>query len=258
MALFAARYQQEGETMVFEPQESLKRKMAKNGSVLQYMHSVAGAGKGLIVMGVMLIGIGVMLAAALFNIMGADRAIVMASFIVVPSILLIVLGVFMQKKRESAWVPSYMKNTDMKEKDLHQIDQEFKQPGTILLSLDNGKDANSLKRMGFVTANYVKLPGVKPSIFRLEDIVACLYTKKMLCADGGYEDALIAYPLHGDWVYCWTSPPEKASLEIVKAIGERNPRIITDHHFTYEGKEYDAVSGMDAVKELCKQVYGKQ
>ena len=31
MALFAARYQQEGETMVFEPQESLKRKMAKNG-----------------------------------------------------------------------------------------------------------------------------------------------------------------------------------------------------------------------------------
>ena len=128
MALFAARYQQEGETMVFEPQESLKRKMAKNGSVLQYMHSVAGAGKGLIVMGVMLIGIGVMLAAALFNIMGADRAIVMASVIVVPSILLIVLGIFMQKKRESAWVSSYMKNTDMKEKDLHQIDQEFKQP----------------------------------------------------------------------------------------------------------------------------------
>ena len=53
--------------MVFEPESSLKRKMAKNGSVLQYMHSVAGAGKGLIAMGIMLIGIVAMLTAALFN-----------------------------------------------------------------------------------------------------------------------------------------------------------------------------------------------
>lgn len=243
--------------MVFEPKDSLKRKMAKNGSVLQYMHSVAGAGKGLMAAGAMLIGIAAMLAAALFNMMGAERAIVMALVIAVPSALLIVLGIFMQKKREREWVSSYMKKTDMKEQDLHKIDQEFKQPGVVLLSLDNGKDTNSLKRMGFITANYVKLPGVKPSIFRLEDVVACLYTKKMLCADGGYDSALLAYPLHGDWVYCWTSPPEKASLEIVKAIGEHNPRIITDHHFIYEGKEYDAVSGMDEVKELHKRVYGK-
>ncbi len=244
--------------MVFEPESSLKRKMAKNGSVLQYMHSVAGAGKGLIAMGIMLIGIGAMLTAALFNMMGAERAMVMALVIMAPSVLLIVLGIFMQKKREREWVSSYMKKTDMKEQDLRQIDQEFKQPGIVLLSLDNGKDANSLKKMGFITANYVKLPGVKPSIFRLEDIVACLYTKKMLCADGGYDRALIAYPLHVDWVYCWTSPPEKASLEIVKTIGEHNPRIITDHHFIYEGKEYDAVGGMDEVKALYKRVYGKQ
>ncbi len=244
--------------MVFEPKDSLKKKMAKNGSVLQYMHSVAGAGKGLITMGAMLIAIGLMLAAALSGMMGAERAIMMAVVVAVPSVLLIVLGIFMQKKREREWISSYMKNTDMKEQDLRQIDQEFKQPGVVLLSLDNGKDANSLKKMGFITANYVKLPGVKPSIFRLEDIVACLYTKKMLCADGGYDSALIAYPLHGDWVYCWTSPPEKASIEIAKAIGQRNPRIITDHHFAYEGKEYDAVGGMDEVKELHKRVYGKR
>ena len=86
--------------MVFEPESSLKRKMAKNGSVLQYMHSVAGAGKGLIAMGIMLIGIGAMLTAALFNMMGAERAMVMALVIMAPSVLLIVLGIFMQKKRE--------------------------------------------------------------------------------------------------------------------------------------------------------------
>ena len=48
--------------MIFEPDERLKKKMAKNGSVLQFMYSVAGAGKGLITAGVMLIGIGALLA----------------------------------------------------------------------------------------------------------------------------------------------------------------------------------------------------
>ena len=38
------------------------------------------------------------------------------------------------------------------------------------------------------------------------------------------------------------SPPEKASLEIVEAIEARNPMVITSHHFTYEGKTYDAVT----------------
>lgn len=242
--------------MIFEPDERLKRKMSKNGSVLQYMYSVAGAGKGLITMGIMLIFIAVLLAAVLFNTMG-NKAVMLAAVIAVPSISLIVLGTFMQKKREAGWVSGYMSRSSLKERDLHQADEEFRQPGTLLFSLDKGKDDNSLKRMGFITANYVKFPGPKPCIFRLEDIVTCLYTKKMLCADGGYDRALLAYGLDGEYAYLYTSPPEKASLEIVKAIGERNPRIITDHHFAYEGKEYDAVQDVNGVIALHKRVYGK-
>lgn len=50
--------------MVLVPDDKLKRKMSKNGSVLQFMYSAAGAGKGLAALGGMLIGIGIMLAAA--------------------------------------------------------------------------------------------------------------------------------------------------------------------------------------------------
>ena len=53
------------------------------------------------------------------------------------------------------------------------------------------------------------------------------------------------------------NPPEKASLAIVKAIRERNPRVISDHFFSYEGKEYDAVKNPEEVIRLHKQVYGK-
>lgn len=39
------------EYMIFEPDDKLKQKMTKNGSVLQYMYSVSGAGKGIMAMG---------------------------------------------------------------------------------------------------------------------------------------------------------------------------------------------------------------
>ena len=244
--------------MVFEPESSLKRKMAKNGSVLQYMHSVAGAGKGLIAMGIMLIGIGAMLTAALFNMMGAERAMVMALVIMAPSVLLIVLGIFMQKKREREWVSSYMKKTDMKEQDLRQIDQEFKQPGIVLLSLDNGKDANSLKKMGFITSHYLKFPGPNQALFPLQNMVACFYTKKYLCQDGGYDRALVAYTDDGDLGVLYKDPPEKACLEMIDAIAAHNPLIITDHHFSYEGREYDAVRQPEEVISLHRRMRSGQ
>ncbi len=244
--------------MVFEPDDKMKKKMAKNGSVLQYMYSVAGAGKGLIAMGGMLVGIGVLLAAALAGMMGTEGAVKLAVAVGVPGVLLVVLGIFMQQKRERAWLAAYMKETGLSEQELRQIDEEFKQPGTMLLAFYKGKDTNSLKRMGFITANYIKIPAVKPFIYRLDDMVACFYTKKLLCKDGGYDDALIAYSLDAERGFIITEPPERASLEIVKAVRERNPKIIADHHFAYEDREYDAAAGMDQVIELHKRVYGRQ
>ncbi len=243
--------------MVFIPDDNLKRKMSKNGSVLQFMYSVAGAGKGLIAMGAMLIVIAVMLAAALFNIIGTGGAVKMAAAIIVPSILLIVIGIRMQKKKESGWLKAYMEPTGLSEQEVHQIEQEFRQPDTLFFSFDKGKDTNSLKKMGFITKTYIKFPGVNTYVFRLDDMVASFYTKKYLCDDGGYDRAFVAYPLNSEWGILMRDPSEKASLEIVKAIAERNPKVITEHHFSYEGKEYDAVRGLDEVIALHKRFYGR-
>lgn len=243
--------------MVFEPDDKLKQKMTKNGSVLQFMYSVSGAGKGLAAMGIMLIIIGIALAAILVNTVGAQGAITFAVFLIVPGILLTVLGISMQQKRERGWAKAYRKACGLSEQDLLQIEQEFRKPGTVLLSMDKDKDTNSLKRMGFITEHYVKFPSIDPCIFRLEDLVACLYTKKYLCQDGGYDRALVAYIADRELGFLHRNPPEKPSLAIVKAIGERNPRVITDHFFTYEGKEYDAVRKPEEVILLHKRVYGK-
>ena len=171
--------------MVLVPDDKLKKKMSKNGSVLQFMYSATGAGKGLVAVGVMLMVIAVMLAAALFNIMGAESAIKMAVVIIVPSILLVVLGIYMQQKKERGWVKAFMDQSSFDEQEIYRIEQEFKQPETVLFALDKGKDTNSLKRIGFITRNYIKFPGLSSCVFRLDDMVACFYTKKYLCQDGG-------------------------------------------------------------------------
>lgn len=242
--------------MIFEPDDKLKQKMTKNGSVLQYMYSVSGAGKGIMAMGIMLALIGAALAAVLMNTMGTQGAVRFGAVMIIPGILLTVLGVFMQQKKERGWAEAY-KKCSLTDQDLRRIEQEFRQPGTVLLSMDKAKDTNSLKQMGFITANYVKFPAVSPCVFRLEDIVACFYTKKYLCQDGGYDCALIAYVTDDELGFMQRNPPEKPSLSIVKAIGERNPRVITDHYFSYEGKEYDAVRKPEEVIQLHKRVYGK-
>ena len=242
--------------MIFEPDDRLKQKMAKNGSVLQYMYSVSGAGKGVMALGIMMDVIGAALAAVLTNTMGTQGAVTFGAAMIIPGILLAVLGVFMQQKKERGWAQAYME-TGLTEQDLRRIEQEFKKPGTLLLSMDKGKDTNSLKQMGFLTDSYIKFPSLGPCVFRLEDLVACFYTKKYLCQDGGYDSALIAYITEGELGFMQRNPPEKASLAIVKAIRERNPRVISDHFFSYEGKEYDAVKNPEEVIQLHKQVYGK-
>lgn len=230
--------------------------MVKDGSVLKYMHSVSGAGKGLAAGGLMLALIGALLAVMLFPVLEAPQALMTGGMGVVPGLLLIIGGAFLQKRRDDGWLNAYVKKTHLSEQDILRIDAELKEPGVLLFAATSGKDANSLKKMGFITPHYVKFPGVHPLMARLEDLVACFYTKKFLCKDGGYDKAFVAYSRDGNMAFLNSDFKEKDAQEVIEAIASRNPAVITHHHFLYEGKEYDAAQGMDEVIALYNTVTG--
>lgn len=245
--------------MVFEPDARMKGKMLKDGSVLKFMYSVAGAGNGLIAMGAMLVPIGILLAVALAGIMGTAQAVVVATVIGVPGLLLIIAGMMLQNRRMSNWMKAYQKNSGLSEGELRRFDDEFRQPGTLLFALEKGKDTNSLKKMGVITSHYVKFPGIVPYILRQEELVAFFYTRKYLCGDGGYDKALIAYGTDKERGFMAREQGnEKTNMEIVEAIASRNPMVITDHHFVYEGKEYDAVRRPEEVIDLHERIRRQQ
>jgi len=244
--------------MVQVANEKLKKKMSMDGSVLKFMYSAAGAGKGLVAAGLMLVPIGVLLAVALFSVLGAQKALTIGIVVAFPGILLCIIGRSMQQRRMAGWVKAVSEATGLSEAEIHEVDAEFKEPGTVLLSFDKDKDTNSLKRMGFITTHYVKFPAVSPVIFRMQDMVACFYTERFLCQDGGYDKALIAYGSDKNMGYYADDPGKKVALEIVGAVEMRNPMVFTAHHFTYEGKEYDAARGLDDVIALHLEMRRQQ
>ena len=242
--------------MVFEPNERIRKKMRKDGSVLKFMYSVAGVGKGLAAGGLMLVFIGVVLAAMLMPVFETPQAVMVGGVGVIPGLLLAVGGAFLQKRRDDGWLKAYARKSKLPESDILQADEELKGQKILLFSAITSKNTNNLKKMGFITPHYIKFPGIHPSLAHLQDLTACFYTKKYLCKDGGYDKAFVAYSRDKKLQFLTSDIKEAAAQEIVDVIASRNPAVITSHHFQYQGKEYDAVRDMDAVIALYNTVTG--
>lgn len=253
---------QEGMDMVFVPNEKLKKKMlSMDGSVLKYMHSVAGGGKGLVAGGAVLLFFCVLLAVLIVPGMKFGTGLMVCICLCLPGLLMVVGGRFMQKRRMNNWLKTVAKRTGYSEEEIRRIDEEFKQPGTVLFSYTKGKDTNSLKKMGFITAHYVRFPGVGYDIYHLQELAACLYTENYIHGNGEHDRAMVAYAMDKPEVYqCYglEKSSKKACTEIVEAIEARNPLVITAHQFSYEGKNYDAVQGRQEVLELQRRLRSQQ
>ncbi|MCI8510667.1 MAG: hypothetical protein HFE83_01555 [Lachnospiraceae bacterium] len=239
--------------MIFAPEERLKKKMQKDGSVLKYMYRTAGAKRGLIIGGLLLFLVGILLYAVP---MGIDRttALWLGVAMAVPGGLLSAGGLILEKNRLSKWQEVWEEKTGLSRADLLQADREFKQPGTVLLAFEKSMDNASLKEMGFLTENYLKMPGTAQYLYRLEDMVACFYTDQFIREDGGYDHAFVAYSTDKTRPYMWIPAMQEPSDEIIKMLERCNPGLVTTHFFACEGRRFDAVRGFEEVIDLHNQI----
>lgn len=241
--------------MIVEVNENLRKKMKKDGSVLRYMQSGAGLGLGLLAGGLVLAAAGLLLTVLMIGALEPSRAVIVGMIFMAPGVLLLLLGFFLHKRRLDNYLKAYRENSGLTDEEILQAEAEFDQPGTVLLSLEKGKSMR-LKQAGFLTEHYVKFPGIYPNLFKVDELIACFFTKKFVTPDGGYNDALIAYSYRTVPEGCRVlTDAEKACQEIVELIASRNPRVIVGHHFSVEGKKYDAVRQIPEVAELHKNMY---
>lgn len=250
--------------MVFIPEERTKQKMMKDGSVQKFIISGAGAGIGMMAGGAVLVGAGILLTVFLLAGLDAVSSIAVGMIFDVPGLLLIIIGIWLKNRRLKNYRKIISESSGLPEEEVARADEEFKNPQTMIMTIDKGQWNRGLKNAGFITEHYVRFPGIAPLLFRIEDLAACFYTKKFPCGDGGYGNALVAYGTNRDGVYdeehsgcLLMSGDEAACQAIVEAVASKNPAVITGHFFTFEGKRYDALKNKKEVAALyqwmCRQ-----
>ena len=234
------------------PNEAQKAKMKKDGSILKYLYGAAGIGKGIAAGGITLMVCGAALTALVIPA-GMTQALVMAGAVILPGALLTIFGSAKQKKRDDNWVKAYMEASGLSEEEVLQAEAEFQAPGAILLGF-YGSSKKDLRQGGFLSAHYLKLPGISPMIYRVEDLVACFFSEKYLCQDGGYAKAALIYTKDPDKYSEYVDVSEKRCQDAIQAIAEANPSIITSPYFIYEDQKYDAAQQRQEVVALHNRV----
>ncbi|MCI8455016.1 MAG: hypothetical protein HFE84_10450 [Lachnospiraceae bacterium] len=239
--------------MVFAPEERLKKRMQKDGSVLKYMYSTAGTGLRLAAGGLLLFFAGILLYIVLMSANGT-MALMLGAVTAIPGGLMCVGGLILQNNQMSKWLDVWEEKTGLSRADILQADREFKQSGTVLLAFEKGMDSSSLKKMGFLTEHYLKMPGIAPYLYRMEDMVACFYTDQFVGEDGKDTCAFVAYSTDKTTPYIQISAKQEPSEEIVKTLERCNPMLITTHFFACEGRRFDAVKSFEEVIDLHNQI----
>ena len=234
------------------PNEAQKAKMRKDGSTLKYMYGAVGAGRGIAAGGVTLMVCGAALA-TLVSSAGAAQVLVMGGAVILPGSLLTLWGTAKQKKRDDGWVQAYMAGSGLSETEIRQAEAEFGEPESMLLGFA-GTGKQDLRKAGFLTAHYLKLPGAEPRIYRVQDLTACFFTEKFLCPDGGYAKAVLLYTRDPEEFAYFEDVTEKAAGDMIQAVAAANPSVITSPYFIYEDKEYDAVNQREEVVALHNRI----
>lgn len=182
----------------------------------------------------------------------------MATLIVcAPGILMTVIGIVLRKSRLKKAMEGYAKATGFTMDELHQFDQEFWSPNTILFSLVGSVKAN-LKNCGIITEHYIKMPSAFAFIYRIEDMVACYFSKILPDEYSSYATGFIAYTSEENRAFeASVTVKEKDAQEVVNLILSRNPSIFGAHHFMYDGKQYDAYLGRQEVIALHNRLLGR-
>ena len=244
--------------MIVQMDEKLKREMSREGSHLKYTRSRGGAGAGLIAAGVCFIVIAIMLAVALYTILGLSAVAVLLAGGLVLGAVFIVPGVFLDKRHTAGYMKYYVKKSGYAEAELNEFDREFLNGEAYVACLDKKLTKQSKFDSGIITNNWFKLPLMMPikysGLYRIVDVAAVFFEAKPIVNGERLNPTLFVVDNRGDGMT--VSMKENVGNEIVREISKRNPRAVTTRRISYNGKDYDALYQYQEVaglyREICK------
>lgn len=225
--------------MIISVTEEMRRKMTKDGSVLKYLRNTGGMNKGCFAGGIFLV-----IAAAVLGVSFKSIPIVGLFFggiFGIPGVLMLLMGFIFQKKKVNGYLSFYQKESGYGAEEIKRIDQELLASDVICIStMPAGTALKDLQVGCFITRNYLVMPSPlgKSYIRRLEDVMAAIYCKT-IPGIGGYKQGLVFVSKQDDELYYNANFTISSCNEVIQALHDRNPQIITDQFYERNGVQFD-------------------
>lgn len=236
--------------MIIDVDEKFKKENTKDGSFLKAHRNIGGLGLGIITIGIFVIGIALLIALFASSLM---KTSVLLYIIVIGAgigILLIALGMKLQKNRVKNYRKYYTKKWGYSEEELESFDQEVASANTILISLHKRMSKTAGRECGIVTEQWLKLPGIFGEAIRIVDIAAVWFDKKPYYHNALLDPATFLVDSKGKVHLLLTA--ETIGNEYIEEIVKRNPRTISARQFTYNDKSYDGLKEPEKVAEIYR------
>lgn len=139
--------------------------------------------------------------------------------------------------------------------EIKTVDSELMGPDAIIISgpLLN-KGTKGLSMACFITEHYFVVPLAAGTSYvrRIQDLVAVFYSDE-IPGINGYKHGMGFISRRDDAPGCHAVLTKEPYMEAVQILSQRNPRMITDQKFLYEGKIYDLWKNSRDVIQLFEQ-----
>lgn len=245
--------------MRMELDKGLQKKAVRYGSLLKAYRTQGGLGIGAVAGGIMLLILGIMLA-AFTALIDSFLGIIIFLVLGVPGLSLCFVGNAKHKKRVDAYIDFFQQDTGYSAQEIQQADQELMRPDAVKIGskIDDGR-----KQVVYIITEHYFLSvwAVKGCYLRkLDDIVAAFYSNE-IPGNGGYRQSLfiitrqdtkkpgVKNPYTGKQYLGFENGMlrmqrdcKNVSLEVIHEMVKRAPHIITSQYISVKGIKYNLLS----------------
>lgn len=247
--------------MVLERGDKRREDFLKDGRVLLRMRNTGGGAKGCMAGGITLIVIAVLLMAAFLAMdLALAGTLVFGGFFGIPGILLLVLGLLLQRRKMKKYLDYYQEETGFDKEELRRLEQEILEPDMVMFGnvpeeKNTGASEKHPQIACMLTKNYFVMPMVmgKSYIRRISDMILATYSQE-IPGINGYKHGLVFLSRRDDIAYMNAFLTRDVCDEIMKALWEKNPEIITQQRFSYGERSYDVIKDSPEIVKLYESL----
>ena len=234
--------------MILPKGDRRREKYLGNGEILKKMRNAGGGAKGLMAGGITLLVFAVLLAAPCLLAALYMAALVGGAFFGLPGLLLILWGRAAQNKKMKNYLSYYKQETGFDEQELRQVEQEIMEPDMVMIGnvpTENPQGASQKNPQiaCMITKHYFIMPLImgKSYIRRHDDMILAAYSQE-IPGINGYKWGLVFVSKKDDEAYMNATLTRDVCGEVIGALKEKQPALITGPRFEYGGRQYNVIT----------------